>query len=866
MSDLSDSKRYDSGEGAFTDESGRSDIFILSTMSDDEVPTARAREGSLFIDKINRMVQELAKQVMAEVHDRKIDVQAQIATLVSQMRETKESLRTVQEENKAFQEENALLKSKVEILKSAQRSTTMSQSRFHVPILSMPSLDSTPTTNVGQHPAVMRTPQNQTTHKHSTTTTIGADGSVPGGSTLTHGPSLVGQVVAMTPEEMIEQMVTRKLEGMEAMIHRIPGVPAPIKKSLPSSFVDSPFMDAIAPVEMPKKFVFPSMKMYNGTTDPNDHIARYKQRMFTVGIPRELREACMCKRVMEIDESTIIRKSTVFVGFNGEQKHSIVNNAILGRPWIHAMKAVPSTYHQIVSKLTPEFYVRLIDFLKKYHHIFAWSYEDMKGYNQILMHPDDQEKTTFITERGTFCYKLMPFALKNAGATYQRIVNQIFVDMLGNTMEVYIDDILVKSLVAQDQLDHLQQALEDSRTKLVLKAYLSSPPLMAKPKEGQTLYIYLAVSAAAVQPTREASLGTCYSRKKAQTVLPSHPILVLTQYPLRSTIHKSELSRRLTKWAVELSEYDITFQPRTAMKSKVFADFITDFSSDIQVQTEKEFLCLEQQLNSKWKLSVDRSSNSKGCGLRIVLTTPTGDIIQRSIKCGFKATNNEAEYEALIAELDLAKELNVKNIKVNSDSQLVVNKFNGSYQAKDSKMMAYLDIVKEKWFAQVSHMSSEKLHSTLTTCPFMKWGMDIVEKMPTDPGQKVFMLANVICRFGVPKEIVTHNGSQFTSLDFKNFCNEWGIQLSFSTPRFPQSNGQAESTNETVVASLKKRLDKAKGRWANKLPVVLWAYRTTTKTSTRKTPFSLTYGTEALILAEAGLPTTRFEHTIDAEN
>ena len=71
------------------------------------------------------------------------------------------------------------------------------------------------------------------------------------------------------------------------------------------------------------------------------------------------------------------------------------------------------------------------------------------GYNQILMHPDDQEKTAFITERGIFYYKVMPFGLKNAGATYQRLVNKIFTDYLGDTMEVYIDDMLIKSLLAE---------------------------------------------------------------------------------------------------------------------------------------------------------------------------------------------------------------------------------------------------------------------------------------------------------------------------------------------------------------------------------------------------------------------------------
>ena len=82
------------------------------------------------------------------------------------------------------------------------------------------------------------------------------------------------------------------------------------------------------------------------------------------------------------------------------------------------------------------------------------------GYNQIMMHPDDREKKAFITDRGTYCYKVMPFGLKNAGATYQRLVNKMFADKLGVTMEVYIDDMLVKSLHAADHLCHLKDCFE----------------------------------------------------------------------------------------------------------------------------------------------------------------------------------------------------------------------------------------------------------------------------------------------------------------------------------------------------------------------------------------------------------------------
>ena len=114
----------------------------------------------------------------------------------------------------------------------------------------------------------------------------------------------------------------------------------------------------------------------------------------------------------------------------------------------------------------------------------------------------------------------------------------------------------------------------------------------------------------------------------------------------------------------------------------------------------------------------------------------------------------------------------------------------------------------------------------------MKWGMDIVGKLPTAPGQRMYMLVvtdyftksveaeayhqirdrevknfiwkNIICRFGIPKEITTNNGSQFISFDFQDFYKEWGIKISFSISRYPQANGQAKSTNKTVIKIIKK--------------------------------------------------------------
>ena len=107
-------------------------------------------------------------------------------------------------------------------------------------------------------------------------------------------------------------------------------------------------------------------------------------------------------------------------------------------------------------------------------------------------------------------------------------------------------------------------------------------------------------------------------------------------------------------------EFDITFQPWTAIKSQVLADFIADFTPNIHEQVEKELLYMTEGPQVKmWTLHVDGSSNFKGCGLGIVLTSPEGEMLERSINCGFKAINNEAEYEAMIAGLSLAKEMAV---------------------------------------------------------------------------------------------------------------------------------------------------------------------------------------------------------------
>lgn len=82
------------------------------------------------------------------------------------------------------------------------------------------------------------------------------------------------------------------------------------------------------------------------------------------------------------------------------------------------------------------------------------------SYNQIKMNEEDQEKTTFVIEKGLYCYKVMSFGLKNAGATYQRLVNKMFKEQLGKTMEVYIYDMVIKSKKKEDNVSDLAETFQ----------------------------------------------------------------------------------------------------------------------------------------------------------------------------------------------------------------------------------------------------------------------------------------------------------------------------------------------------------------------------------------------------------------------
>ncbi|XP_070046877.1 uncharacterized protein [Nicotiana tomentosiformis] len=136
-----------------------------------------------------------------------------------------------------------------------------------------------------------------------------------------------------------------------------------------------------------------------------------------------------------------------------------------------------------------------------------------------------------------------------------------------------------------------------------------------------------------------------------------------------------------------MSEFDIEYKPRTAIKSQVFADFVVDFSSGLLPFATKEAVMMSE--SEVWTLFTDGTSNVKRSGLGVVLITPSGETLKQTIKT-VPLTSNEAEYEALIEGLELARGLDSEVIEIKCDSQLVVNQVYGIFKAKEERMQQYV--------------------------------------------------------------------------------------------------------------------------------------------------------------------------------
>jgi len=177
------------------------------------------------------------------------------------------------------------------------------------------------------------------------------------------------------------------------------------------------------------------------------------------------------------------------------------------------------------------------------------------------------------------------------------------------------------------------------------------------------------------------------ARRKLQHYFLGHSITVVSSFPLREIIQSREATGRTAKWSVELMSETLTYAPRKAIKSQALVDFVAEWTDSqlppAQVQAEL------------WTMYFDGSLMKTGAGAGLLFISPLGVHMRYVIRTHFAASNNVAEYEALVNGLKIATELGVRRLDVRGDSQLVIDQVMKTSSCHDPTMEAYCKEVRQ---------------------------------------------------------------------------------------------------------------------------------------------------------------------------
>ncbi|GJZ44886.1 reverse transcriptase domain-containing protein [Tanacetum coccineum] len=251
-----------------------------------------------------------------------------------------------------------------------------------------------------------------------------------------------------------------------------------------------------------------------------------------------------------------------------------------------------------------------------------------------------------------------------------------------------------------------------------LKQHILELPMLVAPRPKEELIMYLSASHKAVgavlmterdtiqtpvyfviralqgaeldyTPMEKLILALACAAKRLRRYFQAYHVAVITDQPIKQIISRLDVAGPLQKWSIMLGEHNITYRPRTYVKGQILTDFLVEKPDEVPANTS-----LKKVLQEPWIQFTNGSSCVDGLGAGLILTIPKGTKLTYALRFQFAASNNEAEYEALIAGLQIAAQMGVRNVQVSVDSKLVANQVLRTYIAKEDNMIKYLEKTK----------------------------------------------------------------------------------------------------------------------------------------------------------------------------